>query len=121
MTSDPNAHKAARSAARALVEQLVVNGVDHVFTVPGESFLPVLDALADSGITVTVCRQEGGAAMMADACERMRSTSSEPCSTISWKARLNRKSPTSTLDLLPHTSLAVALPRLKWLSSTTSS
>ncbi len=56
-----------RSAARALVEQLVVNGVDHVFTVPGESFLPVLDALEDSGITMTVCRQEGGAAMMADA------------------------------------------------------
>ncbi len=67
MTSYPNAQKAARSAARVLVEQLVVNGVDHVYTVPGESFLPVLDALEDSGITVTVCRQEGGAAMMADA------------------------------------------------------
>jgi acetolactate synthase-1/2/3 large subunit len=67
MTSYPNARKAARSAARVLVEQLVINGVDHVYTVPGESFLPVLDALADSGIAVTVCRQEGGAAMMADA------------------------------------------------------
>ena len=55
------------TAARALVRQLVVNGVDHVFTVPGESFLPVLDALADTDIQVTVCRQEGGAAMMADA------------------------------------------------------
>ncbi len=67
MTNYPNARNAARSAARVLVEQLVINGVDHVYTVPGESFLPVLDALADSGITVTVCRQEGGAAMMADA------------------------------------------------------
>ncbi|UMY15556.1 thiamine pyrophosphate-binding protein [Methylobacterium organophilum] len=56
-----------RSAAQALVDQLVVNGVTHVFTVPGESFLPVLDALYDSGINVTVCRQEGGAAMMAEA------------------------------------------------------
>ena len=56
-----------RNAAAALVEQLVVNGVRHVFCVPGESFLAVLDALRDSSITVTVCRHEGGAAMMAEA------------------------------------------------------
>jgi acetolactate synthase-1/2/3 large subunit len=56
-----------RTAAAALVEQLVINGVKHVFCVPGESFLPVLDALRDSGIIVTVCRHEGGAAMMAEA------------------------------------------------------
>ena len=56
-----------RTAAAALVEQLRINGVEHVFCVPGESFLPVLDALRDSGITVTVCRHEGGAAMMAEA------------------------------------------------------
>jgi acetolactate synthase-1/2/3 large subunit len=60
----PAAH---RTAAKALVEQLVINGVEHVFCVPGESFLPVLDALRDSSITVTVCRHEGGAAMMAEA------------------------------------------------------
>jgi acetolactate synthase I/II/III large subunit len=57
----------SRTAATALVEQLVINGVRHVFCVPGESFLPVLDALRDSVITVTVCRHEGGAAMMAEA------------------------------------------------------
>lgn len=56
-----------RTAAQVLVDQLVVNGVEHVFCVPGESFLPVLDALHDSPIKLTVCRQEGGAAMMADA------------------------------------------------------
>ncbi len=56
-----------RTAARVLVDQLVLNRVEHVFCVPGESFLSVLDALYDSPITVTVCRQEGGAAMMADA------------------------------------------------------
>jgi acetolactate synthase-1/2/3 large subunit len=62
-------HKPApyRTAAVALVEQLRINGVEHVFCVPGESFLPVLDALRDSGIKVTVCRHEGGAAMMAEA------------------------------------------------------
>jgi acetolactate synthase-1/2/3 large subunit len=57
----------SRTAATALVEQLLINGVKHVFCVPGESFLPVLDALRDSGITITVCRHEGGAAMMAEA------------------------------------------------------
>lgn len=57
----------SRTAAAVLVDQLIANGVDHVFCVPGESFLGVLDALRDSSITVTVCRQEGGAAMMAEA------------------------------------------------------
>ncbi|ACL61489.1 thiamine pyrophosphate-binding protein [Methylobacterium nodulans] len=61
------ANGSGRSAARVLVDQLVANGVRHVFTVPGESFLPVLDALRDSGIAVTTCRQEGAAAMMAEA------------------------------------------------------
>ncbi|MDD5175309.1 MAG: thiamine pyrophosphate-binding protein [Sterolibacterium sp.] len=56
-----------RSGARILVDQLVVQGVGHVFCVPGESFLAVLDALYDSSIALTVCRQEGGAAMMAEA------------------------------------------------------
>ncbi|MFF8800099.1 MULTISPECIES: thiamine pyrophosphate-binding protein [unclassified Methylobacterium] len=56
-----------RNAAQALVDQLVANGVEHVFAVPGESYLPVLDALHESGIAITVCRQEGGAAMMAEA------------------------------------------------------
>ena len=56
-----------RTAAQVLVDQLAIHGVEHVFCVPGESFLPVLDALHDSPIQMTVCRQEGGAAMMADA------------------------------------------------------
>src|ERR1700712_38975 len=57
----------SRTAAQALVDQLVIHGVEQVFCVPGESFLGVLDALIDSPIAVTVCRQEGGAAMMAEA------------------------------------------------------
>jgi acetolactate synthase-1/2/3 large subunit len=56
-----------RTAAQTLVDQLVIHGVEHVFCVPGESFLGVLDALIGSPITVTVCRQEGGCAMMAEA------------------------------------------------------
>ena len=56
-----------RTAAVALVDQLLIQGVSHAFCVPGESYLPVLDALRDSGIVMTVCRQEGGMAMMAEA------------------------------------------------------
>jgi acetolactate synthase I/II/III large subunit len=56
-----------RTAAEILVDQLRVHGVSHVFCVPGESYLAVLDAFRDSNLAVTVCRQEGGAAMMAEA------------------------------------------------------
>ncbi len=56
-----------RTAAEVLVDQLRIHGVRHVFCVPGESYLAVLDAFHDSDLAVTVCRQEGGAAMMAEA------------------------------------------------------
>src|SRR5271156_5665253 len=56
-----------RTAAQVLVDQLVIQGVRPVFCVPGESYLPLLDALLDRDIAITVCRQEGGAAMMAEA------------------------------------------------------
>ncbi|WP_040485489.1 thiamine pyrophosphate-binding protein [Lutibaculum baratangense] len=60
-----------RPGGRILVEALEAQGVDHLYCVPGESYLAVLDALVDSPIEVTVCRQEGGAAMMADAYGKM--------------------------------------------------
>src|SRR5438034_10552432 len=56
-----------RTAAEVLVDALINNGVRHVFCVPGESYLAVLDASHDRDLSVTVCRQEGGAAMMAEA------------------------------------------------------
>ena len=53
-------------AARLLVDCLAEQGCDRIFTVPGESFLPVLDALVDRPqIDVMTCRQEGGVAFMA--------------------------------------------------------
>lgn len=55
-----------RTGGRILVDQLVIQGCDRIFTVPGESFLAVLDALHDSPqIQTVVCRQEGGVAFMA--------------------------------------------------------
>ncbi|MCL6678680.1 thiamine pyrophosphate-binding protein [Sphingomonas sp. RG327] len=61
-----------RTGGQILVDQLRINGCDRIFTVPGESFLAVLDALHDTPeIAVTVCRQEGGVAYMADADGKM--------------------------------------------------
>jgi acetolactate synthase I/II/III large subunit len=54
-------------AAHALVAQLIISGIDHVFCVPGESYLSVLDALYETKLQLTVCRNEAGAAVMADA------------------------------------------------------
>ncbi|UES37274.1 thiamine pyrophosphate-binding protein [Roseibium aggregatum] len=56
-----------KTGGELLVEALERHGAERVFCVPGESYLAVLDALYDASIPVTVCRQEGGAAMMADA------------------------------------------------------
>ena len=57
-----------RHGGKILADQLAIQGVKAVFTVPGESFLAALDGLHDSGgIQTVICRQEGGAAMMADA------------------------------------------------------
>ncbi len=60
-----------RSGGELIVEALKANGVKRISCVPGESFLAVLDALHDTDIDVLVCRQEGGAAMMADAWGRL--------------------------------------------------
>jgi len=58
-----------RTGAQILVDALKIHGVDMAFGVPGESYLAVLDALYDvrDQIKFVICRQEGGAANMADA------------------------------------------------------
>ncbi len=59
----------SRTGGQLLVDALKVHGVDTAFCVPGESYLAVLDALYDAreAIKLIVCRQEGGAANMAEA------------------------------------------------------
>src|SRR4051794_11370135 len=57
----------SRTGGEVLIDQLVIHGVQHGFCVPGESYIAALDAMHDRPIKVTVCRQEGGAAMMAEA------------------------------------------------------
>jgi acetolactate synthase I/II/III large subunit len=57
-----------RHGGKILADQLDIQGVKTAFTVPGESFLAALDGLHDSHVVQTIiCRQEGGAAMMAEA------------------------------------------------------
>jgi acetolactate synthase-1/2/3 large subunit len=56
-----------RSGGQALVDQLELHGIDTAFCVPGESYLPVLDALHDSPIRLISCRHEAAAATMAEA------------------------------------------------------
>lgn len=58
----------SRSGGRVVVDALLLHGVRTVFTVPGESFLPVLDALYDvPQIDVVVTRHEEGAGFAAEA------------------------------------------------------
>ncbi len=58
-----------RIGGHILVDSLITQGVDLVFGVPGESYLAVLDGIYErrDSIRYIICRQEGGAANMADA------------------------------------------------------
>ena len=62
-----------RTGGEILVANLVAQGATHAFCVPGESYLAVLDALYDvrERLQLVVCRQEGGAAFMAEACGKL--------------------------------------------------
>ncbi len=71
----PDRHLVRRSAGTAVVEQLLAAGITHAFTVPGESFLAVLDAMHDPArqgrLRVVATRHESGAAFMAAAFGRL--------------------------------------------------
>jgi acetolactate synthase-1/2/3 large subunit len=63
----------AQTAAKVVVDTLAAHGTDVIYCVPGESFLPITDALIDvPGIELVVCRHEGGAGFMALAHARIR-------------------------------------------------
>src|SRR5271166_1576365 len=58
-----------RPGGRVLADALVAQGIDHVFEVPGESFLDVLDGFYDvrQRLKLVTCRFEAGATNMAEA------------------------------------------------------
>lgn len=53
------------SAGHLIVRQLEAEGVERVYIVPGESYLDVIDGLHESTVRTVICRQEGGAGIMA--------------------------------------------------------
>ena len=69
LTKARKAPAALRHGGKVLADALVAQGIDHVFEVPGESFLDTLDGLYDQGgkIKLVTCRFEAGAVNMADA------------------------------------------------------
>ena len=64
---EPAAPAAPKTVGRLIADTLRAAGVRYAFTVPGESFLGLLDALGDAGIRVVATRHENGAAFMAEA------------------------------------------------------
>ncbi len=67
-------HPQPLNGGQLVVRALEIHGVERMFCVPGESYLPVLDALCNSDIDTVVCRHEGGAAMMAEATGKLNGT-----------------------------------------------
>jgi len=63
-TSNPT----PRSGGHLVADALITHGVDTAFGVPGESYLGVLDGLYShrNDFRFVICRQEGGAAFMAE-------------------------------------------------------
>jgi acetolactate synthase-1/2/3 large subunit len=62
-----NGERRLRSGGRILADQLAIHGASVLYGVPGESYLPVLDALIDVPVRFVGCRHEGAGAMMAEA------------------------------------------------------
>ncbi|MBY6031099.1 thiamine pyrophosphate-binding protein [Halomonas sp. DP8Y7-1] len=68
-TAVTSASQPRRNGGQILMDQLRLHGARRVFLVPGESYLPCIDALNEhrGAIDPIVCRQESGAAYMAEA------------------------------------------------------
>jgi acetolactate synthase-1/2/3 large subunit len=64
---EPTPDAGPRTVGRFIADALRTAGVRYAFTVPGESFLGLLDAFEGAGIRVVATRHEGAASFMADA------------------------------------------------------
>ncbi len=69
LTRATTARVRQRTGGRVLADALVAQGVDHVFAVPGESYLDVLDGLyaVHDKLKLVTCRFEAGAVNAAEA------------------------------------------------------
>jgi acetolactate synthase I/II/III large subunit len=70
-SAEPEGEVKARTGGAALVECLSAHDVPLWTCVPGESFLPVLDALWEAGVGVINTRHEAAAANMAEAAGKL--------------------------------------------------
>ena len=61
----------AKSVATLIAESLAAAGITHAFAVPGESYLPLLDAMRDVDVRLVTCRHEAAAANMAEAAAKL--------------------------------------------------
>jgi acetolactate synthase I/II/III large subunit len=67
VAASPASTRTLRTCGRLIADALAEAGVELAFTVPGESFLGLLDNMPSAGIRVITTRHEGGAAFMAEA------------------------------------------------------
>ena len=61
----------SRTVASVIAESLAAAGITHAFAVPGESYLPLLDAMRDVPVRLVTCRHEAAAANMAEAAAKL--------------------------------------------------
>lgn len=61
----------ARTVATLIAESIAAAGIGHAFAVPGESYLPLLDAMRDVDVRLVTCRHEAAAANMAEAAAKL--------------------------------------------------
>lgn len=61
----------SRTVATVIAESLAAAGITHAFAVPGESYLPLLDAMRDVPVRLVTCRHEAAAANMAEAAAKL--------------------------------------------------
>ncbi|MDY6944530.1 MAG: thiamine pyrophosphate-binding protein [Pseudomonadota bacterium] len=73
MVTTTSPTRSPRTGGQLIVDQLLTHGAELAFCVPGESYLPVLDALytVRDRIRLITCRHENGAANMAEAYGKM--------------------------------------------------
>lgn len=61
----------AKTVAAAIAQSIAAAGIRHAFAVPGESYLPLLDAMRDVDVRLVTCRHEAAAANMAEAAAKL--------------------------------------------------
>ena len=106
-----------RTGGQILADALLTHGVDTIFCVPGESYIATLDALFDvrDRIRIVTCRQEGGAAYMAEAYAKLTGRPGICFVTRGpWRDQRERRNPYGAPGFLADGRLSSARSRAAW-------